>query len=276
MYIFTIIIALLTGIFLGILTGITPGIHINLVASVLVAYSFYIVKILDPITIAIIIVAMTVTHTVFDIIPSTLLGIPNTENLSMLLPTHKLTLEGKSKVAIWYGLIGTTCGLITTTIFIPLLIKFIPFAYDYIKNYISFILISISLYIMIKSKNKILSLLFFILTGIVGILSFNIKTLDQPLLPLLSGIFGLSALILSIKNKTKLEEQKENLELSICKKDLTRISISTTLSSLLTNFLPGLTSSHTALLSNKIIKIRNQEEYIIISSAVGASATIIS
>ena len=108
MYIFTIIIALLTGIFLGILTGITPGIHINLVASVLVAYSFYILKILDPITIAIIIVAMTVTHTVFDIIPSTLLGIPNTENLSMLLPAHKLTLEGKSKVAIWYGLIGTT------------------------------------------------------------------------------------------------------------------------------------------------------------------------
>lgn len=274
MYI-NIAIAILSGLILGTITGITPGIHINLIASLIVAYSYYILEILDPITITLTITAMAVTHTILDIIPTTVLGIPNTDNLTMLLPAHKLTSEGKAKIAIVYGIIGSVCGILITIILSPAIIKVIPVIYEKIKDYIAFILIAISAYIILKNKNKFLSLLFFLTSGIIGILSFNIKTIDQPLLPLLSGLFGVSALILSIKNNTKIPEQKE-VSINIENKDIAKYTLTTFTASLLTNFLPGLTSSHTALLANRITKVKDQAEYIILANAAGSSATIIS
>src|SRR3989344_927658 len=271
-----IFIAIFGGMLLGTITGLTPGIHINLIASIIVAYSYNILKVLDPISIVITITAMAVTHTLLDIIPSTLLGIPNADNLTMLLPAHKLTTEGKAKLAIVYGLLGASCGILITIIFAPIIIRFMPFIYEKIKDYIVFILMIITTYVISNSKNKFLSLIFFLTTGIVGILSFNIKTINQPLLPLLSGIFGVSALILSIKNKIKIAEQDQNIKIEISKKDLTKHSIVTLFASLLTNFLPGLTSSYTALIANKISKVKNQAEYIILSNAANSSATIIS
>src|SRR3989344_1211407 len=271
-----IFVAIILGILLGIITGLTPGIHINLVSSLIVAYSYYILKILDPLTITITITAMAVTHSILDIIPTTILGIPNSDNLSTLLPAHKLTLEGKAMKAILYGLLGAILGIIITTISIPFLIKLIPLIYTKVKEYIPLILIVITTVIISQTKNKINSLIFFLVAGILGILSFNIKTMDQPLLPLLSGVFGISALLLGIKNKIKIPDQEENIKIEISKLKLIKYSITTAMSSFLTNFLPGLTSSHTALISNKISKVENQEEYIILSNAANSSATIIS
>ncbi len=270
-----IIIPLLSGILLGIITGITPGIHINLITSLIIAYSYKILNILDPITITITITSMAVTHTILDIIPTTILGIPNTDNLTMLLPAHKLTSEGKAKLAILYGLLGAAAGIMITSLSIPLIIKIIPAVYEKIKDVIPYILILISAYIIIKSKNKFLSLVFFLAAGTIGILSFNIKTVEQPLLPLLTGLFGLSALMLSISNNIKLPEQKDvNLETS--EKELAGYSLTTLAASLLTNFLPGITSSHTALIAEKITKIKSGAEHIIIANAANSSAAIIS
>lgn len=270
-----IILPIISGILLGTITGLTPGIHINLVAALIVAYSYKILQVLDPLTIIITITSMAITHTILDIIPSTLLGIPNADNITMLLPAHKLTTQGKAKLAIIYGLLGSALGILTTIIFIPLIINIIPFVYEKIKDYIGILLIIISTYVILKSNNRLVSLIFFITTGIVGIISFNIRTINQPLLPLLSGIFGLCALILSIKNQTKLPEQKE-VKLEISKLTTIKYSLTTTLSSLLTNFLPGLTSSYTALISNNISKIKNPEHHIILSNASNSSAVIIS
>ena len=270
-----ILVGVTIGILLGIITGITPGIHINLVTAILVAYSYKILNILDPITIILTIVSMAITHTILDIIPTTILGIPNAENLTSLMPAHKLTLNKKADLAIKYGLLGSLLGILTTIIFSPAIIKIVPIVYEKIKEYIPHLLIAISLFIIIKSKNKFFSFLAFATTGVIGILSFNVQTIDQPLLPLLSGLFGLSALILSIQNKTEIPEQEET-KLEISKKDLGKSSIITIFASLLTNFLPGLTSSHTALIANKLTKIKNESEYIIISNIGGSSATIIS
>jgi len=270
-----IIIPLLIGILLGIITGITPGIHINLITSLIIAYSYKILNILDPITITITVTSMAVTHTILDIIPTTILGIPSTDNLTMLLPAHKLTSEGKAKLAILYGLLGAAAGILITTLSAPLIIKIIPAVYEKIKDVMPYILILISSYIIIKGKNKFLSLIFFLASGITGILAFNIKTVEQPLLPLLTGLFGLSALILSISDNTKLPQQKD-VKLEISKKDITSYSLTTLAASFLTNFLPGLTSSHTAMIAEKITKIKSGAEHIIIANAANSSATIIS
>src|SRR3989338_3468566 len=270
-----VLIAILAGIILGMITGLIPGIHINLISSIIIAYSYKILQILDPITIIITITSMAITHTTLDIIPTSLIGIPSTENLNEILPAHALTSKGQSLTAISYGLIGNIVGVLSTTIAIPLLVKIIPIIYIEIKEHIGIILLIITTIIAFNNKNKILSLLFLLGSGVLGILSFNIQTINQPLLPLLSGLFGLSALLLSINNKTKLPEQAKDIKINISKIQILRYSITTSLASFLTNFLPGLTSSHTALMSNKLSKVKNQEEYIILSNASSSSATII-
>ena len=267
--------AIFVGIILGTITGLTPGIHINLVCSVMVAYSQEIMVRMGPVTLGIIITAMAITHTIFDIIPSTLMGIPNSENLLMLLPAHKLTLNGMARLAINYGVLGSAIGIITTIMVSPLIIKILPGVYEYIKPHILVILVIIILIVLISKENKIMKLVFFFATGIVGVMAFSIKTLDQPLLPLLSGIFGLSALILSIKNKIEIPGQNI-CSMKISKKELIKYSSVTLFSSFMTNFLPGLTSSYTALVTDRISKIRNQDHYIIISNAANSSATVIS
>jgi putative membrane protein len=273
---FLIVLFILIGILFGIITGITPGIHINLVSAIIIAYSYYLLKIFTPINISITIAAMAITHTVLDILPSTLLGIPDGENLAMLMPAHKLTMKGNAKVAIIYGLIGSYTGIITTLLFVPIMFSLIPAAYEKIKDFVAYILIFISIALILKSKNRIITTLIFITSGIIGIISFNIRTIDQPLLPLLSGLFGLSALVLSIKNNIKLEEQKKDVELKLPRSRIIKHSISATIASLLTNFLPGLTSAHTSIISTKFTEIKDQNEYIIISNATNSSATIIS
>ncbi len=270
-----LLLAIFIGIILGIITGLTPGIHINLVTSIIISYADFLLKKISPLSLIIVITSMSVTHTILDIIPSTLLGIPNTENMYALLPAHKLTLEGKAKTAINYGLMGGAIGIIVTILITPLIITIIPLVYGVIKESISLILIGIISLIILRSKEKTKSLLFFLTTGIIGILSFGVKTIDQPLLPLLSGLFGVSSIILSIKNKVILKEQEEKSQENITTKEVISYGIITTLASFLTNFLPGLTSSHTSLIANKIKKVKKQEEYIILSNATNASATII-
>ncbi len=84
-----IFISIIIGILLGMITGLTPGIHINLVISIILAYSYLIIQLTNPLNIIITMVAMATTHTIFDAIPSTILGIPDSDNLTMLLPAHK-------------------------------------------------------------------------------------------------------------------------------------------------------------------------------------------
>ena len=56
------ILAILVGVLIGTLTGITPGIHINLVAVILLSFSAYLLSfsIITPIILVIFIVSMAI------------------------------------------------------------------------------------------------------------------------------------------------------------------------------------------------------------------------
>ncbi len=59
-----VLASVLFGFLLGIITGLTPGLHVNNVALLLVAFSSFLLKFgFTPLYIAIVIVANAVTHT---------------------------------------------------------------------------------------------------------------------------------------------------------------------------------------------------------------------
>jgi len=93
-------LALLLGVLAGIITGITPGLHINLVAVVLLSSSAFLLRFFPPVVLAAFIIAMSITHTFTDFIASIYLGAPDDDTALSVLPGHVLLLQGKGRHAL--------------------------------------------------------------------------------------------------------------------------------------------------------------------------------
>jgi putative membrane protein len=248
-----LIIAFLLGILAGAFTGLFPGIHINLVSTFIISSLAFLLTLTSPLSLAVFIVSMSITHIFLDFIPSIYLGAPEESSSLAILPGHELLLEGKGHEAVLYALYGCLYAVIFSILFSPVLIYFLPKIYPFIQRMMGFILILGSIFLISKESNsKLWASIIFILSGFLGLSTFNLN-LSQPLLPLLSGLFGSSTLIYSITQKTKIPEQKIENPI-IDKRELVKPALLTSLISPICSFLPGLGSSQAAILSTEFIK----------------------
>ena len=200
-----IIIALIVGVIVGTITGLIPGIHINLVGAFLLALSVTIFAKINSIYLIIFVVALAITHTFVDFIPSIFLGCPDTDTELSVLPGHELLKEGKGYEAVLLTSYGGLAAIFLLMIFFYPSIIFIDNVFEIIKVIIPYLLILASLVLILTEKKKFSAMLVFILTGSLGWILTTIE-LNQPLLPLLTGLFGSSMLLISIKNKTKMAD----------------------------------------------------------------------
>lgn len=233
-----LIIALLAGVLIGTITGLFPGIHINLVGAFLVSVSasyLYEIKIIYFVTF---ISSMAITHTFVDFIPSIFLGCPDTDTELSILPGHEMLKKGEGYQATMRTAYG---GLIS--IFLLVILGF-PLAfivskvYPLIQKAIPFILILVCIVMVFSERRKFQAFTALALTGVLGmcVLDLNIK---EPLLPLLSGLFGSSMLIISINQNTKIPKQNLKFRKLKFRKFIKPIS-GALIASPLCGFLPGL------------------------------------
>lgn len=262
-----IIIAILAGIFAGTITGLIPGIHINLIGTLLISFSAILLATINPLFIVIFISAMAITHTFLDFIPSILLGCPDTDTELSVLPGHELLKKGQG-----YQAIILTCYGSLAAIVIILLISFPSvFLIEKIQNIIPkaipYLLLASSVFLILSEKKKLTALFVFLLTGFLGFCVLNLQSLDQPLLPLLSGLFGGSMLIKSIKNKTEIPKQK----IIKPKIKIFKPLIGAIIASPLCSFLPGMGSGQAAVIGNTISKT-DKKGFLIL---LGATNTLV-
>ena len=243
-----IIFALIIGMLFGTLTGLIPGIHINLIGIFIITLSVSLFSSIEPIYLVVFITSMAITHTFTDFIPSILLGCPDTDTELSTLPGHELLKKGEGYQAIILTAYGSLAAIfILILIAIPSGIL-ISKTYEFIRKAIPYLLILVSV-ILISLENKTInSIIVFLLTGFLGLIVLNFENLSQPLLPLLTGLFGASMLILSIKNKTEIVEQKIKKPKVKIKKPL----IGALIASPICSFLPGLGAGQAAIIGNTI------------------------
>ncbi len=254
---FNFIFAILTGCCLGVITGLIPGIHVNLISVLLVSLSGYLLGFVDPLTLSIFIISMGVTHTFLDSIPSIFLGAPDSDMALGVLPGHRLLLKGRGYEAVKLTVIGSLLSLITVLCLIPFAIPFIPKLYSFIKPYIGYILIFIVVWIILQEKelNKIFwSSFVFFLSGILGIIVLGWPNLNQPLFPLLSGLFGISTLLTSLLQNVEIPKQNitETIKISLGEK-IKAISAAV-FSGSLTGLMPGLGAAQGAVIAMQLVK----------------------
>ncbi len=262
-----ILITLVVGILFGTLTGLIPGIHINLVGAFLVGLSASLFFSINPVYLAVFIVAMAMTHTFIDFIPSIFLGCPDTDTELSVLPGHELLKKGQGYEAVVLTLYGSLAA-----VFILILIAFpavfiISRTYDFIKIIIPYLLIAASIVLVSLEKKKLTALFVFLLSGLLGWSVLNLEQIKEPLLPLLAGLFGASMLAISIKTKTKIPPQK----IIKSKINLFRPLTGALIASPLCSFFPGLGAGQAAILGNVISKT-DRKGFLIL---LGATNTLV-
>ncbi len=262
---FEVLLFSLLGIGGGVLSGLIPGIHTNTLILLLFSILPLLAGVPIPAIIALII-AMAITHTLISYIPSVFLGAPESETALSVLPGHKMLLEGRGLEAIYLTVIGGVGVIILFVIASPLLLQVLPFLYSNIEHYIHWALIAlVSFMIVIEGKKKFLwGLLVFFLAGLLGVITLN-STLLQPhfvFFPLFSGLFGISTLLISLRNKSKVKKQKRSF--GIVKRSLAISGIiKGFFSGLVVGILPGVGSAQAGTLVQHLTRKANVREFLI-------------
>ncbi len=268
----------LVGIFFGIFTGITPGVHINLVAVILLSISPFLLQYFSPLSLACLIIAMSITHTFIDFIPSTFLGAPEEGTALSVLPAHKLLLRGMAYEAVRLSSIGSLLALIIVGCSSFFLVKIIPIIYDSIKNYIGWILLGVVVFMIVKSKrkNKIFwSAFVFLLSGVFGIIIFSLHMKD-PLFSMFSGMFGLSMLLTSIFEKVAIPKQRLTEMIKVKKTNLLKATFAGSFSGGLTSIFPGLGPAQSAIIASQLTGKLGVYSYIILIGGIGTASMMMS
>jgi len=262
--------AILVGICLGIITGLTPGVHINLISVMIISMSAFLLPLFPALLLVVAIVSMSVTHTFLDTIPAVFLGAPEADTALSVLPGHKLLLEGNGYKAVKLTVIGSLLGLCLSIALVPILIFVVGFIYPFLKPLIGYILIGVVAFMVLRDKQRKWAFLLFILSGVLGLIVLNLPTLSNPLFPLLSGLFGVSTLVISLKDKVNIPEQKIEKKLKIDKKVMVKAVGAGTFAGFLTSLFPGLGAAQGAVIATQLVKITNESFLIVI----GAISTV--
>jgi putative membrane protein len=252
---YELLIALVLGCFVGIFTGLIPGVHVNLVSLLLLSMSGYFLGFTTPLVLCVFIVALSVTHTFLDAIPSIFLGAPDADQVLNVLPGHKMLMEGRGFEAVKLTVIGSLISLIIIISIIPLMIPLVKWIYPIISSYIGWILMGIMIFMILKEtgvRGKFWSFYIFMISGILGIIVFSVPNFEQPLLPLLSGMFGISTLLMSLNSESKIPEQRITNEIKIPKKNMIKALGASVFSGSLIGVFPGLGAAQAAVIGSQL------------------------
>ncbi|MBI2654783.1 tripartite tricarboxylate transporter permease [Candidatus Woesearchaeota archaeon] len=264
---------------MGVITGLTPGLHINLVALILFSISPLLLGYTNVIAVASFIIAMSITHTFTDFISATYLGAPADDTALAVLPAHRLLLEGMGHEAIKLTVIGSLLCLILAILLSPLLIFSVPVIFNYLKNYVGWLLLAVVVFMILREENlnkKFWAFVVVLLSGILGLIVFNMPDLKDPLLPMLSGLFGVSVLFLSLTQKVALPIQRTTEMVKLKMSDTIKALGSGVFSGSLVSIFPGLGPAQAAVVASQIVGKIGTFGYLVMVGGINTVSMILS
>ncbi|MBI4450966.1 tripartite tricarboxylate transporter permease, partial [Candidatus Woesearchaeota archaeon] len=272
-----ILVATIIGIGAGTLTGLVPGIHINLVSSVLLANISLLSGFAGSVEVGAFIMAMAVTHVFLDAVPNVFLGAPDESTALSVLPAHRLMLKGEGYTAVVLHVSGALLGLLASILALPVLAWSFPAAYRIIKPYTGIVLGAIAAWMVLREKGlnaKFWALMVFLFAGVLGLTVFRLP-LHEPLLPLLSGLFGASGLILSINSVSNIPHQRAASQ-SVGWRETFPACSSGLIAGSVIALLPGLGPTQAGSLSSFITPRMTPRGFLVMMGAVSIANMVVS
>lgn len=293
-------LSLLCGIGIGMIAGLLPGVHVNNTSAILLGFSpALVIAGVEPLYVAITIISSTVAQSFMDIIPSVFIGAPDEATVLAVLPGHKLLLEGRGLEAVRLSAMGSGLAIFVSMLLIAPLSLVFKAALPFMQAYMAFILMAISAFVILSNYSgsrytskagrtrKIgWALTIYTIAGILGITAFYAENTLAPviylgapsaLLPLLSGLFGVPALLMSLNAKTSIPPQR-NSRLTMPPGAILRSGAAGTIAGSLVSWFPavsaGVATSIVSLFSTKADD--SDRRYLISVSGVNTSNAIFS
>jgi putative membrane protein len=289
---YVLIICVIGGFLLGICSGLTPGLHTNNFAALLLSLSPSLLSQgIQPQHLAMAILASSISHTFLDIIPAVFIGAPDADTALAVLPGHSLMLEGRAMEAIRLSAIGSATSIIVALMLVYPLTKLVGSFYDIFMSHIGTVLLAIiTLMILTEQgqviegqgslvhlKYKLLAVLLFLSSGLLGLLAFEHQDLAispiglQPevLLPLLSGLFGASLLIVSLAYHAQIPPQLET-RFDISPNMLAKSTLLGGIAGSVVAWIPGVTPA-VATLVTRLGSPASSEEFLVSISGVNTA-----
>lgn len=266
-------IALFTalGIAFGIITGLVPGLHINTIAAFLVA-SLPLFSRFSPISLAAGLVSMAVVYSFLSLIPSILLGAPDSETVLSVLPGHRMLLDGEAIEAIKITAIGGAIALVVVASTFQLSVFAIPVMTPFIKKYMFQLLLFVVCVGIAFERNLIWAAIIFLLSGVFGVITLN-GFGNEIIFPALSGLFGISNLLLSLKDGVKIPEQIKS-DITLSKLSVIKNSLLGSLAGAVVGFLPGIGAAQATFLVQQLNPKQGAKEFLVSHAAVNVANTL--
>jgi len=272
----TISLAILSGVIAGAISGLIPGLHINLISAVLLSLSALVFSYFSPIIIVIFIVSMSIAHIFINYIPSIFLGAPDEDNFLAVLPGHELLLSGKGYSAVIYSIYGCIAGIPIVLLFSPLFYFYLSFFYSYAERIMPIILIIASIFLVYSEKSsKLWAFFIFCFSGIIGLSTLTLPNLTEPLLPLFTGLFGISSLATSLKKTQKIPQQEITplKAIKIERKSFWKSIFASAIASPFCSFLPGMGSGQAAVIASEISGEVSKKEFLVLLGSINIVVT---
>lgn len=266
-----ILLAVLAGMIAGIVMGLIPGLHPNTIIFLVPLISQLG---LAPLVIIAFVVALGISNTFIDFIPSMLLGAPEAGNELAVLPAHRMLMQGNGYDAIKLAVIGGIGSIIFIIAALPAIIFAIPTIYEASRPFTYALLIFIVIAMVLQEKTpmkKASATLCFALAGFIG-MSMQYLPVERNIIlfPVLSGFFGISLLVFSSKRITVPARKKE---IHATGRQQRRSIIFGSIGGLVSGLLPGVGSSEIASFASID---KNEKSFLITLGAITISNTLLS
>ena len=245
----TLILAIIGGLLSGIITGLLPGLHPNIIASIMPVDS--------GIEAGILLFSCLITSNIFEFLSAAYLGTPEEGGSLAKQPLQQLIMNKRGitgmKIVAYTSIITYAVFLLISIVLRSAVISI----YQAVKKYAWILLAGISLHLLIKEKNTRLALMFFIIAGALGIITFNMN-LTEPFLPLLTGLFGLSSIINFQKDENYFPQQMKNSVIESSFPEITIASVTGIIGSIIMALVPSVSPSQVGLISKEYSKNSNE------------------
>ncbi len=273
---FKILLVVALGVIAGVVTGLIPGIHINLVSLLLLSSAHIFAGWFSLIQMGTFIISMSITHTFLDSIPCIFLGAPSSDTVLGVLPGHRYLLKGFGYMALKLTLVGSLGALVLSTALFPLFNLAVRYLYTFFDRFMGYFLIGVVLFMIIRDRKSWWALTVFLLSGLLGYLVLNFPGLENPLFPMLSGLFGISTLIISLRERHSYPEQKFESRIKLDSDRAWKALVSGQFSGFLTAMLPGLGSASAAVMSMEVVKNLRDHGYMILQGSINTVNFVLS
>lgn len=277
----------LMGAAIGSVSGLIPGIHVNTLSMILLAFSAPLLAAVSlfvpweqaPVMLACCIMSAAVVHSMVSFVPSAFIGIPDTESVMSVLPAHRMVLEGDGMVAVRCAAVGSLTGAIVSLIIaVPLYLLLKNGLGDYLNGIIMGVLI-IVLALMILGESgihRLYAAVVIIASGAAGLVAMleilPMETIagigPETMFPLLTGLFGIPSLLWQGDAEIPPQYDDEVLPVSPLS------GVKGVLTGCVTGWFPGITSTAGAMIAGRIFGNGDIRDFIAMVSSIGTASAM--